>query len=816
MWETNWRLGRVAPAGLHPLCLPWPGPLPPSASPSAARHAHRQASRHRKLALQRAQPLAAYLSPAVEPGRTVPAQLESSAANALGSSQGRPPHHHRSYLSSLYIKDFALVAEQRVLLEPGLNVITGESGSGKSVLVEALGQILGSSAYDEAVRQPATSAVVEGSLVLGEADRGLLAAMLGVLGLPQRALPAPGAELLLRRELVKGEDGVRSRCFLNGVPTSVRVLREVGRLLVDVNGQHAALALKDSGRQLAMLDQVAGTAPAAEALAAALQRLGEVRGQLSALRELRDEEERESMQLLVDQVHAAGVEPGEDLALRQQLRQMEGRRAAAERCRLVSVGLGGSGDGGVQEAIRSVELHVKAVLHQEEKLAAADRHAEENKANGTAGAVSAEPADHDSEGAAAAMLQRALDCLNQARDLLDEAEEEVVEYARQYKFSQAEYDELYKRQQQLERLVKQHDVASADELLQLAEEKAAALDAYFQLEGQRDQLEAREAQLLAQVQQGAIALSERRRQAAGRLRAAVESLLGDLAMAGSRFDVRVSWAPAADDSSLARTNNSSGFRGSRGSGAGATASSRRDRVDSIFVDAQQAQQCWEAGDTAYRIKPSGLDAVEFLFAAGPAEPLRSLSAVASGGESARIMLALKAAPSLVHSSSSSSSSEPARAGSDASLEAVTDHRQDGSSSGSTSSSPIMILDEIDTGVGSRLGQPVGRILRSMVGGGGGSGGGGAVEAADGVAIASQILCVSHLPQVAAHAQHHICVRKGVDGSDRMVTRFESLRDPEARLQEVSAMLGLTLAAAEELMAAAQRPSGQTVPAGSSV
>mgnify|MGYP001092730985 CR=1 FL=1 len=80
----------------------------------------------------------------------------------------------------------------------------GESGSGKSVLVEALGQILGSSAYDEAVRQPATSAVIEGSLVLSEADRSLLAGLLGMLGLPQRAVPAAGAELLLRRELVRG------------------------------------------------------------------------------------------------------------------------------------------------------------------------------------------------------------------------------------------------------------------------------------------------------------------------------------------------------------------------------------------------------------------------------------------------------------------------------------------------------------------------------------------------------------------------------------------------------------------------------------
>jgi DNA repair ATPase RecN len=163
--------------------------------------------------------------------------------------------------------------------------------------------------------------------------------------------------------------------------------------------------------------------------------------------------------------------------------------------------------------------------------------------------------------------------------------------------------------------------------------------------------------------------------------------------------------------------------------------------------------------------------VEFLFAAGPEEPLRPLSAVASGGEAARVMLAIKAAPALAQG------------------------RHAGGGDAVARGAPILILDEIDSGVGSRLGQPIGRILRRMAG---------APAAANpAAAAAAQVLCVSHLPQVAAHAEHHLCVRKGSDADGRVVTRFDALLTPEERLQEVAAMLGLPRAAAEELMEAAE-------------
>ena len=397
----------------------------------------------------------------------------------------------------------------------------------------------------------------------------------------------------------------------------------------------------------------------------------------------------------------------------------------------------GEGGGGVADALRDVQLQVRQLLAQEERLAAqaaADAAAEMEGGGGEALSRQGQGAGDDGGGegewedSAAGMLQGAMALLDQAQSMVEGAEERVLQYGQLYRFSQADYDDLSARLQQLERLCKQHDATSADELLEAAERQGAALDTYFQMEGQRGQLEAAAQRLLLQVLEQAVALSQRRREAAGRLRAAVEAVLSDLAMAGSRFDVRIAWTPAP---------------------ASATAGGSSSDGSSILVPAEQAAGCYEEGGQ-YRVRPSGLDAPEFLFAAGPAEPLRPLSAVASGGESARIMLALKAAPAFMFAAEAAAeddgSSEAATSSSSGGASAATDGSaavtsaassstasSTASSSSSSSSSQIMVLDEIDSGIGSRLGAPIGRILRRMAGPAG--------------LRVGQILCVSHLPQV---------------------------------------------------------------------
>lgn len=196
-------------------------------------------------------------------------------------------------------------------------------------------------------------------------------------------------------------------------------------------------------------------------------------------------------------------------------------------------------------------------------------------------------------------------------------------------------------------------------------------------------------------------------------------------MAGARFEVRMAWVPAPEAAA----------RGSRGGARGPGGGSELDGAR-LEVGAEEAAGCWEEGG-AYRLRPAGLDAADFLFAAGPEEPLRPLGAVASGGESARVMLALKAAPAFMPALAGSS--DGGDGGSTAAAAAAGAGISPASSSsgadGGVGTSPVLVLDEIDSGIGSRLGQPVGRILRRMAALGQGAGGGG------------QILCVTHLPQV---------------------------------------------------------------------
>lgn len=135
------------------------------------------------------------------------------------------------------------------------------------------------------------------------------------------------------------------------------------------------------------------------------------------------------------------------------------------------------------------------------------------------------------------------------------------------------------------------------------------------------------------------------------------------------------------------------------------------------------------------------------------EPLRPLSAVASGGETARVMLAIKAAPSA----------------------GVADGG--GGGGGGWAGCPVLVLDELDTGVGGRLGQRVGALMERMCRGPG--------------APCGQLLCVSHLPQVAAHAGRHLVVAKGADAAGRTTTKVRPLRERAARVEELAAMLGLS-------------------------
>ncbi len=703
-----------------------------------------------------------------------------------------------THLSQLEIKNFALVDKQCISLQPGFNVITGESGSGKSVLIEALGQLLGSPASDDAVRPPAKSAIVEGTIAVAPSDQAAVRRLLLSLGLPQKPLNRGLDTLTIRREIQSGASGTRSKCFLNGTATSLRVLREIGRVLVDVNGQHAALSMKDSDTQLELLDRLAGLRGAATTLDSAWKELLAARAALRSLDELADENDRAELQVLVDDVMASGLEPEEDILLKRKIRSLETRKDAAERCNLITIGLGGgsgSGGGGMMDALHDVEMHVRAVLSQEERLkTAAEAAAAQSSGDDeeTEKRTSSNNLDDDSnEESAFTLLEQAMSSLHEARQSLDDAQSAVEQYSRQYRFNQMEYKEVSERLQEVQKLMKQYDASSADELLDAAERAAVALDTFYQMEGRRDDLEADVRGKENAVAQLAVEISVARRGAAEKLKNAVLTVLRELAMPDAAFDVRINWQTASSNSS-SKSSIDGGVSITATDAAKCNIQQDIPSTSSTSSSSSSTSFSSSAG-TKYKMRTGGLDAVEFLFAAGPEEPLKPLSSVASGGEAARVMLAIKAAPAFLlnkEASTDNTSSVSVQQQSEEESECDDDGHIDAS---------IVVLDEIDSGVGSRLGQPIGRILRRMAAGTGSTNSSQQQQQRKGLA---QVLCVSHLPQVAAHAEHHICVRKNVDSDGRVVSTFDTLSEREERLQEVAAMLGLPLPAAEELMQAA--------------
>eukprot|EP00878_Enallax_costatus_P026377 GHUV01028308.1.p1 GENE.GHUV01028308.1~~GHUV01028308.1.p1 ORF type:complete len:260 (+),score=73.62 GHUV01028308.1:1044-1823(+) len=218
----------------------------------------------------------------------------------------------------LRAQDFALVRDGAVHFTPGLNAISGESGAGKSVLLGALMQLLGAPADADCVRHGADVAVVEGRWWLDLNMAQQVTSEMRNLTLPSKAMPAGGGDssgggyLHIKRELAKSDDGtVRSRVLINGCSSSLRVLRVLGSLLVDVNAQHASVALREGRQQLQLLDTIAGSGHLVQQLSNRISRLSELEGLLSQADALSDDNERQALEEDVEAIDEARIQPGE-------------------------------------------------------------------------------------------------------------------------------------------------------------------------------------------------------------------------------------------------------------------------------------------------------------------------------------------------------------------------------------------------------------------------------------------------------------------------------------------------------------------------
>lgn len=555
-------------------------------------------------------------------------------------------------ISELYIRDFAIIDELRLALDPGFNVLTGETGAGKSIILDAMALVLGGRADTTFVRAGASEAYVEATFVLPPAAQAAFADLLAEQGLE-------GEEddvLLLAREVrLNG----RNICRVNGRAVSLNVLSEIGDRLIDIHGQGEHLSLLKPRSHLPLLDSYAGLEEERAAFGRQVAALRAVQRELSDLR--RDErilnQRIDLLKFQIEEINAANLKEGEEEELRN------------ERIRLANV----------EQLMRHTNAAMALLTGLDnDSPAVTDMLGEVERAIMQVARL---------DPAKAALFER----LEGLIDQINEVAGELRDYQDELEFNPKRLEYVEERLELLNNLKRKYgdDVPA---IVAVRDAAVLELDRISHSEERIAELVAEEDRLLHCIGELGEALSEKRKEAAERLAAAVERELNDLHMEGAHFAVDFVRVPAAD-------------------GAYLTESLERVAFDQ-----------------------SGIDKVEFLVSANPGEPPKPLAKVASGGETSRLMLAMKTALAEVDET------------------------------------PTLIFDEIDQGIGGRVGDIVGRKLWGLSALGG-----------------HQVIVVTHLPQLAGYGDNHFHVRKHVAGG-RTTTQVINL-DVSGRVRELAAMLG---------------------------
>ncbi len=549
-------------------------------------------------------------------------------------------------LQELSIRDFAIIDALRIEWTPGLNVLTGETGAGKSIIVDALGAVLGDRMDPTWVRAGADRAWVE-AVFCGHALPPDVAEALDASGLT----PEDG-QLILTRDVSSG----RSASRVNARTVPLGIIQQLAERLVDLHSQASHLSLMRPKEHLGILDRYAGLEGLRGEMAARARALHDVRQQIAQLEETDRQTAREAVLLRheVDEIDAAAIRPDEEQAIEKQ------------RARL-------------KNALR---------LRQLAETAYAALHGRENR-RGAVDLLEQAAAALDELAALDPGTQLPGERLADAIDAADDLARAARRYADELEEDPAALDAIEERLLALADLKRKYGATLA-EVLAYREKAAERLDAIEHHEERVAELRERELALRQDAAATAEQLSRERHAAVGRLEQRVEQELADLGMGGSRLVVALAARP--------------------------------DPKGLHFTD--------EAEPRAF--DNTGADQVEFLISANPGEPPRPLARIASGGELARFMLALKSVLS------------------------------------EADETPVLIFDELDQGVGGRMGHVIGEKLWLL-------------------ARRHQVLCITHLPQVAAYADAHYLVSKATQG-ERTTTSVHRLSDAE-RVEEVALMLG---------------------------
>lgn len=570
-------------------------------------------------------------------------------------------------LTELHIQNFAIIDKLDLRFDSGLIILTGETGAGKSIILDAVVMLIGGKADSAFVRADSDSAFVEAVFRLTGSERKAVHDLLN----REELMDDPQHVTLMREVRKEG----RSAARINGRTVNVGLLKELGALLVDIHGQAEHLSLLDPRAHLGLLDRYAEAGQILSGYRQTYHTLLNLRRELNDLRKAQADAERriEMLAYQAEEIEAARLKPGEDEELRKERDRLANAEALAQNA---------------QEAL--------AVLDEgsPETPAATDLIGQAAQALGALAKIDA--AQSELANQAELLLDTISDVIRSLRDYLEEIE-----------FNPKRLDEVEERLDLIHSLARKYG-GSIPAVIAHGASARKQLETITGAAERINELELQEAKLLEKLAKQGGALSQKRKSAALEMGKGIEAELNDLRMQSARFGVDFQTKPDPNGVPLPD--------GSR-----------------IAFD------------------QNGFDRVEFLIAPNPGEGLKPLAKIASGGETSRLMLGLK--------------NVLARA----------------------DEVPSLIFDEIDQGIGGRVGMVVGQKLWNL-------------------SRTHQVFCVTHLPQLAVFGDQHYQAQKLVkDG--RTLTRVEKL-EGERRLLELSQMLGEvgegTLRSAHELLQSARQ------------
>jgi len=570
-------------------------------------------------------------------------------------------------LTELHIQNFAIIDKLDLRFDSGLIILTGETGAGKSIILDAVVMLIGGKADTTFVRTDSDAAFVEAVFQLKGPEKEAVHFILN----REELMDDPNYVVLMREIRKEG----RSVARVNGRTVNVGLLKELGALLIDIHGQAEHLSLLDPRAHLGLLDRYAEVAKPLTEYRQTYHALLNLRRELGDLQKAQADAVRrtEILTYQAEEIEAAGLKTGEDEDLRRERDRLANAESLAQNA---------------QEAL--------AVLDEGSPETPAATDLVGQAAQALAALAKIDEGQAELANQAEVMLDTISDIIHGLRGYLEEIE-----------FNPKRLEEVEERLDLIHSLIRKYG-GNIPAVVTYGVDARKQLETITGAADRINELEMQEAKLLEKLARQGNTLSEKRKSAASEMGKGIEAELDHLKMASAKFGVDFQTKPDPNGAPM-------------------------------------------SDETRIAFDQNGFDRVEFLVAPNPGEGLKPLAKIASGGETSRLMLGLK------------------------NVMAIADEV------------PALIFDEIDQGIGGRVGLVVGQKLWNL-------------------SRTHQVFCVTHLPQLAVFGDQHYKVQKIVDHG-RTLTRVEEL-EGEPRLLELSQMLGEvgegTLRSSHELLQTARQ------------